>query len=147
MRPSADPDLTRDGAALHPGAALSILPALARIAAAAPANRAGIRLHGDAAVRDLLASAPIRAVAERYLGAAARPVRAILFDKSEGTNWTLGWHQDRTIVVRARAEVSGFGPWSVKAGLTHVEPPFGIVSTMRHSASISTTCRPTMPRC
>lgn len=33
------------------------------------------------------------------------------------------WHQDLTIAVRERREVVGFGPWSVKDGVPHVQPP------------------------
>lgn len=58
------------------------------------------------------------------------PVRAILFDKSVATNWALGWHQDRTIAVSDRVEVEGFGPWTHKQGLLHVEPPFAIIAGM-----------------
>ncbi|MFD2264199.1 phytanoyl-CoA dioxygenase family protein [Lacibacterium aquatile] len=57
-------------------------------------------------------------------------MRAVLFDKSAASNWALGWHQDRTIVVKERREVDGFGPWSVKSGLQHVEPPFAIIASM-----------------
>ena len=57
-------------------------------------------------------------------------MRAILFDKSPARNWALGWHQDRTICVRARRDVPGFGPWTVKDGLTHVEPPFDLLERM-----------------
>lgn len=59
-----------------------------------------------------------------------RAVRAILFDKTAGANWSLTWHQDRTICVRRRIEVAGFGPWSIKAGLQHVAPPFDLLSRM-----------------
>jgi len=62
------------------------------------------------------------------LGPAA--LRAILFDKTAQTNWALGWHQDRTICVAARHEVAGYGPWSVKQGLIHVEPPFALIERM-----------------
>jgi len=57
-------------------------------------------LYGDPALPNLLGSDPIRAIARRYLGDAAQPVRAIMFDKTPGANWSLGWHQDRTIAVR-----------------------------------------------
>ncbi|WP_376707178.1 phytanoyl-CoA dioxygenase family protein [Bradyrhizobium japonicum] len=57
-----------------------------------------------------------------------RPVRAILFDKTAATNWALGWHQDRTIAVKARVPVDGFETWSVKSGMQHVEPPFTLLS-------------------
>ena len=57
-------------------------------------------------------------------------MRAILFDKTPATNWSLGWHQDRTIAVAKRADVNGFGPWTVKSGLLHVAPPFDILVRM-----------------
>jgi post-segregation antitoxin (ccd killing protein) len=57
-------------------------------------------------------------------------VRAVLFDKTAEENWALGWHQDRTIVVRERREVPGFGPWSTKQGLLHVAPPIAILEGM-----------------
>jgi hypothetical protein len=59
-----------------------------------------------------------------------RPVRAILFDKSMNQNWALGWHQDRTICVKDRVGVEGFGPFTRKQGLVHVEPPFEIIERM-----------------
>ena len=69
-------------------------------------------------------------MAASALGGAARPVRAILFDKTSSTNWGLPWHQDRTIVVTRRVEVEGFGPWTVKSGLLHVAPPFDLLAGM-----------------
>lgn len=123
--------LSVDGAVHHPTAAAPILPALARMIADLPVNRAGLRLHGQAGLAALLApdGAPGR-IAAAALGPDARPVRAILFDKTPVTNWTLGWHQDRTIAVRERHDAPGFGPWTVKAGIRHVEPPFGIIAGM-----------------
>lgn len=60
-----------------------------------------------------------------------RPVRAILFDKSPANNWALGWHQDRVIAVAEKHKVLGFGPWSMKAGVYHVEPPFALMERLR----------------
>jgi ectoine hydroxylase-related dioxygenase (phytanoyl-CoA dioxygenase family) len=51
------------------------------------------------------------------------PVRGIFFDKSAEANWLVTWHQDLTLAVRERCEVPGFGPWSVKEGVPHVQPP------------------------
>ncbi len=85
-------DLQTDGAAHHPGAALSILPDLIALADSLAPDRAGIRLHDDPAVRALVDSRPVRAIATRHLGANARAVRAMLFDKSTATNWAFGWH-------------------------------------------------------
>jgi Phytanoyl-CoA dioxygenase (PhyH) len=69
-------------------------------------------------------------LATALLGEGARPVRAVVFDKTAELNWAVPWHQDRTIAVRERRDVPGFGPWSTKSGLIHVEPPFDILSGM-----------------
>lgn len=96
-----------------------------------PPDRAGIRLHGIAALRPLLApSSAMGTVAASVLGDRCRPVRAVLFDKTAATNWALGWHQDRTVAVTERVDVSGFGPWTSKGGLLHVAPPFEVLSGM-----------------
>lgn len=96
-----------------------------------PAERAGVRLQGQPSLAGLLhPAAPIGAAAATALGPDCFPVRAILFDKTEATNWALGWHQDRTIVVRERRDVPGFGPWTVKSGLQHVSPPIDILAGM-----------------
>ena len=122
--------LEKDGAALLRGAALSLLPALRAFAQSAAQDQAGIRLHGNVALREILATPAIHTIATQQLGPIARPVRAILFDKTPATNWSLAWHQDRTVVVRERHDVSSFGPWSRKAGLQHVEPPFSVLEAM-----------------
>jgi ectoine hydroxylase-related dioxygenase (phytanoyl-CoA dioxygenase family) len=57
-------------------------------------------------------------------------VRAILFDKTPATNWKVSWHQDLTIAVKARRSVAGFGPWSEKAGVPHVQPPAAVLQRM-----------------
>ncbi|MEG8041100.1 phytanoyl-CoA dioxygenase family protein [Sphingomonas sp. LR60] len=123
-------DWSRDGAAHHPAAAIPLLPALHRLADDLPQDRAGLRLHGHPALPALLAAGPIHAIATLHLGAATQPVRAVLFDKTPATNWSLGWHQDRTIAVQTRAHVPGYGPWSTKQGIQHVEPPFAITEAM-----------------
>ena len=107
------------------------LPVIAAALAAVPPDRAGVRITGNAALASLLnVDGAIGAIAAHSLGRDCRPVRAVLFDKSEATNWALGWHQDRTICVRARIDTPGFGPWTVKAGLHHVEPPFALLAEM-----------------
>jgi ectoine hydroxylase-related dioxygenase (phytanoyl-CoA dioxygenase family) len=76
------------------------------------------------------ATAAIGRLAAARQGRAAQPVRAILFDKTPGTNWALGWHQDRTIAVRERHSLPHYGPWSIKSGAQHVEPSFEIIERM-----------------
>jgi hypothetical protein len=125
-------DLANDGAQ-HAPAALSRddVFALRRAFPATPHARPGMRVYGDVALNALLsANGAIGRIAAHHLGLDARPVRAILFDKTPSQNWAVPWHQDRTIAVRARRNVAGFGPWSVKGGVTHVEPPFDIMARM-----------------
>jgi ectoine hydroxylase-related dioxygenase (phytanoyl-CoA dioxygenase family) len=90
-----------------------------------------VRVFGDAIPGDPLGPAgAVGRQARAVLGPAARPVRAVMFDKTASTNWAVGWHQDRTIAVRARRDAPGFGPWTIKAGVPHVEPPFEILAGM-----------------
>lgn len=58
------------------------------------------------------------------------PVRATYLDKIPGANWKIAWHQDNAIAVRKRRDVPGFGPWSVKEGVVHVQPPVELLSRM-----------------
>lgn len=120
-------NLEEHGAAHLFGAAAPFLRALESALVGLPADQAGIRLHGVARLSEILGEIASRTAQLR----GRRPVRAILFDKSAATNWSLGWHQDRTIAVQARADVPGYGPWSAKAGFTHVEPPFALIEAMR----------------
>lgn len=87
-----------------------------------------------AAVPELadLASGPeLTALVRRALGTdSCVLVRSILFDKNPAANWAVPWHQDTTIAVRERLETPGFGPWSVKAGVVHVQPPASVLESM-----------------
>jgi ectoine hydroxylase-related dioxygenase (phytanoyl-CoA dioxygenase family) len=64
------------------------------------------------------------------LGGGAFPVRGILFDKQDGANWKVPWHQDVTIAVKSRVDADGYGPWSVKEGVLHVQPPGSVLERM-----------------
>ncbi|WP_395443046.1 phytanoyl-CoA dioxygenase [Caulobacter sp. UC70_42] len=114
--------LERDGAVL--AADLLSKPhieALRALANDAIGARPGARLRGDVALDSILASnGPVGALAARLTSSAARPVRAVMFDKTPEANWIVAWHQDRVIPVRERREVEGFGPWSTKDGVLHV---------------------------
>jgi hypothetical protein len=70
------------------------------------------------------------ALAAQQAGQIATPVRVLLFDKTPTSNWAVSWHQDRTIAIKQRADVDGYGPWSVKGGVVHVEPPVAILQNM-----------------
>ena len=83
-----------------------------------------------APVREWLATDDVRSLIQPHLGPAAWPVRGILFDKTAAANWKVAWHQDRSIAVRERRDVAGFGPWSMKEGIVHVQPPVQILARM-----------------
>jgi hypothetical protein len=119
---------------LDPESIQSLLTGFQVVNGAATRTRRGVAF----AQRNLLAAPFVRAFVE---GGSVRnllesiapdviPVRAILFDKTGDANWTVPWHQDRSIAVRERREVAGFGPWSVKAGVTHVQPPVEMLRQM-----------------
>src|SRR5687768_8158957 len=106
----------RDGAHHFRAAFLSTLPEFEGALTGLARNKAGIRIGGCPTLAPLLAGdGPLGSIAGKALGKAARPVRAVLFDKFPANNWALGWHQDRTISVKERREVAGFGPWTKKA--------------------------------
>lgn len=84
----------------------------------------------DATVAASARSPRVTSLMCRHLGDQARPVRAILFDKSAESNWLVPWHQDLTIVVENRADVPGYGPWSTKDGRQHVQPPMNVMERM-----------------
>jgi hypothetical protein len=78
----------------------------------------------------LAVTAPMWTLASSVLGPDCAAVRAIVFDKTPGANWKVSWHQDLTIAVRERREAPGFGPWSTKAGIQHVQPPVSVLERM-----------------
>ena len=95
-------------------------------------GRAGIRdlLTRVPAVRELAQSRSVRNLVEAVLGASARVIRGVYFDKQKDANWKVAWHQDLTIAVKQRVEAEGFGPWSLKAEIQHVQPPAQLLEQM-----------------
>ena len=94
-------------------------------------HRGGVRnLLDFPRMRSLAESQALRRAVEPILGSSARIVRGILFDKTEEANWKVPWHQDVTIAVDRKIEAEGYGPWSVKAGILHVQPPASVLERM-----------------
>jgi ectoine hydroxylase-related dioxygenase (phytanoyl-CoA dioxygenase family) len=82
------------------------------------------------ALRKLVCSPRLHAIAGEALGNNGFVVRVLLFDKTPGANWAVGWHQDSAIAVREKVDAPGFFGWSVKAGAPHVHPPAEILERM-----------------
>lgn len=96
-----------------------------------PVSGAGRRgLLALPAVAEFARSPRILDLVRPHLPPKPFPIRAIYFDKSTATNWLVPWHQDLTLALRASAEVSGFGPWSTKDGIPHVQPPVELLQQM-----------------
>lgn len=92
-------------------------------------SRAGARhLLKHSLVGDIARDMRMLAIAQRVLGAKAMPFRATLFDKSSGSNWLVVWHQDTALPLRERRDVTGWGPWSTKGGITYAHAPAGALS-------------------
>ncbi len=87
-------------------------------------------LSASASAREVARSAAIRALVEPVLGPGCVAVRGILFDKTPSANWNVVWHQDLSLAVRERVDIDGLGPWSVKAGIAHVQPPAEVLEKM-----------------
>lgn len=123
--------LRKDGAQHLHAAALPILSDICDALRALPQAQAGVRIYGVEQLRLLLAAeGAIGSIAAEFVGQQCRAVRAILFDKTAETNWSLAWHQDRTICVQRRIDVEGYGPWTIKGGMQHVAPPFDLLARM-----------------
>ena len=82
------------------------------------------------AIAALAVSPRIVALLEQRLATGCFPVRTIFFDKTPEANWLVPWHQDLTIAVKERREVPGYGPWSIKDGTPHVQPPMALLESM-----------------
>jgi hypothetical protein len=88
---------------------------------------AGRRLEWSEGIAGALAGATRLA---QSLVPGARPVRLVVFDKTDEANWGLPWHQDRVVALRDRVEAPGFTNWTRKAGVWHAEPPLEIMERM-----------------
>jgi hypothetical protein len=94
-------------------------------------GRGGVRNLLDVPeMRELADNPDLRTIVESILGLRAKPVRGILFDKTGDANWKVPWHQDVTIAVAERVEAEGYRPWSIKAGVHHVQPPASVLEKM-----------------
>lgn len=100
------------------------------VPAVAP-GRGGVRgLVEHPSVLQLLHHKKLGAYLWSVVGRDLVAVKATLFDKTTDSNWRVQWHQDRVIAIRERMDVAGYGPWSMKAGVPHVEPPASVLEQM-----------------
>jgi len=97
----------------------------------AQAGRGGVRnLLDEPRIAALAAHPTLRRFAAAVLGDSCFAVRALFFDKTLDANWKVVWHQDLTVTAQRRLDVDGYGPWTEKAGVPHVQPPTCILEDM-----------------
>lgn len=87
--------------------------------------------------RKLLQHAGITRLVRAVLGDCVFAVRGLLFDKIDGANWHVGWHQDQAIAVDHKhppegmpGAAPGFGPASVKNGVPHTRASAQVLQHM-----------------
>ena len=89
-----------------------------------PKMRAGIRnLMANQKVSSLASDERLLGIAREFLGGAAVPYKATLFDKSHRANWLVAWHQDTALPLETQVESSEWGPWSLKGGINYAIAP------------------------
>ena len=89
----------------------------------------GIRnlLHRSKIIRAFANSPSIVSIVQTVLGNKAKAIKAIMFDKTPDSNWYVTWHQDLTIAVKKKIDIDGFGPWSIKDAIPHVQPSVDVM--------------------
>jgi hypothetical protein len=95
-------------------------------------RRGGIRNLDKkfASIARLSHDSKILGLAGELLGGSPQLVRALFFDKTPEKNWFVTWHQDRTVALNKKAEFDGWGPWSIKEDVWHVQPPQAVLDRM-----------------
>ncbi|WP_353197672.1 phytanoyl-CoA dioxygenase family protein [Parapedobacter defluvii] len=78
-------------------------------------------------IMDLVFNTGIREIISTMFRPDYFVVKSIYFDKPEGSNWYVAYHQDLTISVDRRLDIPGFGPWTVKQNQFAVQPPLDML--------------------
>jgi len=111
---------------------------IAKAIDAADADRSNFRKSGDLfairqflkeipGLKDLIFTPALKNVIDQLFGDDYFLVKSIYFDKPESSNWFVAYHQDLTISVDQKAEISGFGPYTNKHNQFAVQPPLNIL--------------------
>lgn len=77
----------------------------------------------------LILTQKLSEVITRIFGEGYKVVKSIYFDKPGASNWFVAYHQDLTISVKEKVDVTGFGPWSVKQNQYAVQPPLPVLES------------------
>ncbi|WP_300602084.1 phytanoyl-CoA dioxygenase family protein [Niabella sp.] len=81
-------------------------------------------------IYELIFNFQLKSLIHQLYGKAYFVIKSIYFDKPAASNWYVSYHQDLTISVNTRAEVSGYGPWTVKQDQFAVQPPLPVLENI-----------------
>jgi len=91
-------------------------------------TRAGARhILGCEPVTRLAHDPRLLELASQWLGAAAIPFKATLFDKRPDANWLVAWHQDTALPICEHREAAGWSSWSEKSGVLYAHAPASVL--------------------
>jgi len=103
------------------------------LASIEPKTLSGGLRHAEkklATVSDFARQQALLDQAGKYLAGKPRFVRTMVFNKTLNRNWLVPWHQDKTIAVSSKFSAPGWGPWTKKEGILHVQPPLAVLEKM-----------------
>lgn len=81
-------------------------------------------------IKNLTTSTYLLKKAKQFVQGRPKVVRVIVFDKTPDKNWLVTWHQDKTIAVDTKENIAGWGPWTLKDGINHVQPCVNVLENM-----------------
>jgi ectoine hydroxylase-related dioxygenase (phytanoyl-CoA dioxygenase family) len=79
---------------------------------------------------DTILNDNLKIVLTKLLGDRYFVVKSIYFDKPQTSNWYVSYHQDLTISVDKKIELTGFGFWTTKQNQFAVQPPLDILQNV-----------------
>ncbi|HUP14323.1 MAG TPA: phytanoyl-CoA dioxygenase family protein [Niastella sp.] len=82
------------------------------------------------AISPLVFSSRLRNIIDQLFGSGYFLVKSIYFDKPEESNWFVAYHQDLTISVDQKKQVTGFEQWTVKNDQFAVQPPVALLENI-----------------
>jgi ectoine hydroxylase-related dioxygenase (phytanoyl-CoA dioxygenase family) len=82
------------------------------------------------AISPLVFNNRLRDIINQFFGPDYFLVKSIYFDKPEQSNWFVAYHQDLTISVQEKKQVTGFDQWTIKNNQFAVQPPVALLENI-----------------
>jgi len=79
---------------------------------------------------DTILNNKLKTVLKNLFGDNYFVVKSIYFDKPQTSNWYVAYHQDLTISVDKKTNLTGFGFWTTKQNQFAVRPPLDILQNI-----------------